>query len=84
MGPAMTLGIIAGVAGLMLLWLVSNASPVPPAPKSPEERAALESRYQEALASGSKIEAIKFHRALHGTDLKHSKVAVERVLAGLA
>ena len=80
----MTLGIVAGVAGLLLLWLVSGSSPVPAAPKSPEERAALESRHQEALASGRKIEAIKFYRALHGTDLKDSKDAVERVMAGLA
>jgi ribosomal protein L7/L12 len=80
----MMLGIAAGVAGLLLLWLVSSASPPPPAPRTPEERAALESQYQEALARGRKIDAIKLYRALHGTDLKHSKDAVERVLAGLA
>ena len=80
----MTLGIVAGVAGVLLLWLVSGAKPAPPAPKSPEQRAALESQYREALARGHKIDAIKLYRALHGTDLKHSKDEVERVLAGTA
>jgi ribosomal protein L7/L12 len=78
----MTLGILTGAVGLALLWLVSGAKPVP-APRSPEERAALEAQYQEALARGHKIDAIKLYRALHGTDLRHSKDAVERVLAGM-
>jgi ribosomal protein L7/L12 len=80
----MTLAVVAGIAGIVLLWMVSGATPTPPSPRTPEERVALESRYKAALARGAKIDAIKYYRALHGTDLKHSKDAVERVMAGLA
>ena len=80
----MTLAVVAGIAGIVLLWMVSGATPAPSSPRTPEERVALESRYKAALARGAKIDAIKYYRALHGTDLKHSKDAVERVMAGLA
>jgi ribosomal protein L7/L12 len=84
MGSAMMLGIVVGAAGLLLLWVVSGASVAPKPPTAPHERARLEGELQQALASGRKIDAIKLYRVLHGTDLKDSKDAVERVLAGRA
>jgi ribosomal protein L7/L12 len=44
----------------------------------------LEAELQQALATGRKIDAIKAYRRLHGTDLKDSKDAVERAMAGQA
>ena len=84
MRTAMMLGIVVGAAGLLLLWVVSGASVAPKPPTAPHERAMLEGEFQQALASGNRIAAIKLYRALHGTDLKDSKDAVERVMAGRA
>ena len=72
--------VAAGVGGALVLWLAAR-DPGPPGPPPPELRARLESELQEALAAGRKIDAIKAYRRLHGTDLKHSKDAVERELA---
>ena len=38
-------------------------------------------RFQEALRSGRKIEAIKIYREIHGVGLKQAKEAVERLAA---
>ena len=73
--------VAAGVGGALVLWLAAR-DPGPPGPPPPELRARLESELQEALAAGRKIDAIKAYRRLHGTDLKHSKDAVERELSG--
>jgi len=80
----MTPWIAAGLAGLVLLWLLSQVRVVPTTPPTPQERARLESELRDAMAMGRKIDAIKAYRRLHGTDLKDSKDAVERAMAGLA
>jgi ribosomal protein L7/L12 len=73
--------VAAGAGGALVLWLLARESG-PPGPTPPELRARLEAELQEALGAGRKIDAIKAYRRLHGTDLKHSKDAVERELAG--
>jgi ribosomal protein L7/L12 len=80
----MTLWIAVGVGGVLLVWLLSGVTSAPTAPPTPQQRALLEAELQQALATGRKIDAIKAYRLLHGTDLKQSKQAVERALAGAA
>jgi ribosomal protein L7/L12 len=75
--------VAAGAGGALVLWLLARESG-PPGPPPPELKARLEAELHEALAAGRKIDAIKAYRRLHGTDLKHSKDAVERQLAGRA
>lgn len=85
MCEAMLTWIAAGIAAVLLLWLIVRSSSQPgPDPSTPAERARLEADLQQAIATGRKIDAIKAHRRLHGTDLKDSKEAVERAMAGLA
>jgi ribosomal protein L7/L12 len=72
--------VAAGVGGALVLWLAAR-DPGPPGPPPPALRARLEAELQEALAAGRKFDAIKVYRRLHGTDLKHSKDAIERELA---
>jgi ribosomal protein L7/L12 len=75
--------VAVGFAGLMLLWLLGGSSR-PAGPPTPQQRGMLEAELQQALATGRKIDAIKAYRRLHGTDLKDSKDAVERAMAGQA
>jgi hypothetical protein len=75
--------VAAGAGGALVLWLLGRESG-PPGPVPPGLKARLEAELHEALAAGRKIDAIKAYRRLHGTDLKHSKDAVERELAGRA
>jgi ribosomal protein L7/L12 len=79
--------IAAGIAGALVLWMIARSGSSDPSalrPSTPEARGRLEAEYQQALATGRKIDAIKAYRRLHGTDLKDSKDAVERAMAGLA
>ncbi|HXK25613.1 MAG TPA: hypothetical protein VMS55_23290 [Myxococcota bacterium] len=75
--------VAAGVGGALVLWL-SARDPGPTGPPPPELRARLEAELQDALAAKRKIDAIKAYRRLHGTDLKHSRDAVERELSDRA
>ena len=73
--------VAVGVGGALVLWLLARDSG-PPGPPPPGLRARLESELHEALSAGRNIDAIQAYRRLHGTDLKHSRDAVERELAG--
>ena len=77
--------IAAGVAGVLILWLIGGSGRQTAAPViSPESRGQLEADLQQAIATGRKIDAIKAYRRLHGIDLEDSKDAIERAMAGLA
>ena len=74
----------AACAALLLVVLFLARGSEPAGPPTPEQRGLLEAELQQALATGRKIDAIKAYRRLHGTDLAHSKEAVERAMAGRA
>lgn len=73
--------IIAGFVVLLLVMGLARGGSTPLAPSTPEQRSKLELDLQRALATRRKIDAIKLYRALHRTDLKDAKEAVERMLA---
>jgi ribosomal protein L7/L12 len=71
----------ACAVGLVLVLFLARGGE-PAGLPTPEQRGLLEAELHQALATGRKIDAIKAYRRLHGTDLKHSKDAVERAMAG--
>jgi ribosomal protein L7/L12 len=83
-GPLITLVMVAMVGGLVLAVGVALRSIThkPPQPVDLDWDATQDADFQDALARGNKIEAIKIYREKTGLGLKESKDAVEYYVAG--